>query len=499
MEANPQNLCSQFNELPDEIIHSILDKLPLEDAVQTSFLSQRWKNLWKYITQLDIGPSWLESTGKEVVPSMNHFIRLHMGEKIKNFSVRFTYEPHMSEQVDSWIQFATNKKVENLYIDFHVNRGERDPSYVLNSCIFNCESLIILHLRCCIITLPNSISLQNLKEIYFHHLELDNMTVYTLTSNTPVLLLLSLMECNRRTDLHIDIAPNSHFKSLMISDPFMIDTDTRIDIKVPRAKEFMFESGLLPRESYNIEISLECERVILFLDSLFVWCSEVQSTESDDEADEEEQEEEEVRFNFPVHNQKTLLFEQKLLDILGFCKGAESLKISNWCIQVLALRERRNTKRLQFNCKSLKLYTHFNKWELPGITYMLKACQRLEELIMVSPECDDEIEPPDIYVTQDDFKGDDYLKHMQSILQLPNLRTVIMKNKGRYHSSYYQVKGILSGPLLRFKLAKLMKHISSNLDHVVISSKGDPYVFDPSAYWPNCNRFSCSCSQNLVK
>ncbi|KAL3522034.1 hypothetical protein ACH5RR_014868 [Cinchona calisaya] len=119
------------------------------------------------------------------------------------------------------------------------------------------------------------------------------MTVYMLISNTPVLPVLSLTDCNKRIDFHIDIAQNSHFKSLMIGEALFVEMGTRIDMKAPSAKEFMFNSGLLPRASYNNEISFECEKVTLLLDSLFLWSSEVQKAKSDDEADQEEQEGEE--------------------------------------------------------------------------------------------------------------------------------------------------------------------------------------------------------------
>lgn len=43
-------------------------------------------------------------------------------------------------------------------------------------------------------------------------------------------------------------------------------------------------------------------------------------------------------------------------------------------MQVLTLREQRNLREPTLHCTSLEMVTAFNKWTLPGIVHMLKAC-----------------------------------------------------------------------------------------------------------------------------
>ncbi|KAF2315989.1 hypothetical protein GH714_040784 [Hevea brasiliensis] len=138
-DNDPAHLCDAIGRLPDELLHTILEKLPLLDAVSTGFLSHRWRDLWKYVSVVEFDPSWVELTGKEIVSSLNQFICLHKGPKIRSFSVRFIYQPEMSTHVVSWVLFAINKHVENLDLDFDVG----DTNIARNTAFGPCYKMFI--------------------------------------------------------------------------------------------------------------------------------------------------------------------------------------------------------------------------------------------------------------------------------------------------------------------------------------------------------------------
>ncbi|XP_057987625.1 F-box/FBD/LRR-repeat protein At3g52680-like [Hevea brasiliensis] len=277
-DNDPAHLCDAIGRLPDELLHTILEKLPLLDAVSTGFLSHRWRDLWKYVSVVEFDPSWVELTGKEIVSSLNQFICLHKGPKIRSFSVRFIYQPEMSTHVVSWVLFAINKHVENLDLDFDV--GDTNiarntafgPCYKLHPCVFNCKSLVKLVLCFCNLDLPMSIGLRSLKVLHLHRIELHHNAIEMLTSNAPVLQQLFLSDCNRTRDLYIHVAPNQRFCNLVIIENFFpVNHSTRMFIKAPTAFQVAF-MGSMPRSKYEIDEVSECAEVYSSIHGMFGAC-----------------------------------------------------------------------------------------------------------------------------------------------------------------------------------------------------------------------------------
>ncbi|KAA8520032.1 hypothetical protein F0562_014294 [Nyssa sinensis] len=470
--------CSLINRLPDEVLHLILDKLPIEDAVRTGVLSHRWRNLWKYITNIKFvfEPSWETSTtGKEIVQPLNQFIRNYLGEKIKAFTVELAFHHSISDEVDSWIQFATSKKVEKLNLDFDVSNhhipdsARGDHPYKLNPCIFKCESLEMLTLRWCVIELPQLTSLHNLKQVYLRQMELPEDAIYRLTSNSPVLEVLNLEDCNGTSDFHIIIAPNPHFQKLLIYEEFPVDTSTTMVVLAPNTKEFIL-TGYMPRKKYRIENMLQCVNVGFYFNHMYGLCTK------EEEGDEEE------GLNVLVDDENTQRTEDKLLEILCSFQETRCLQICDWCIQMVSSRERRNTGRISLNCLSLELYTNFLKWELPGIVYMLKACHKLEHLLIVIPPYPEEIELPEDYLMHYDFQANGYLINaIQDFVDpLQKLKTVEIKNNRGDHQTWdpesFEMHRFFQGAELGIELMILLRRIAVNLQHVIFSTNKQKHV-----------------------
>ncbi|KAA8520030.1 hypothetical protein F0562_014296 [Nyssa sinensis] len=426
--------------MPDEVLHLILDKLPLDDAIRTGVLSHRWKSLWKYITNIKFGPSWERSTGKEIGPSLNQFIRNYLGEKIQRFSVELAYQPNMSNEVDSWIQFATSKNVEKLNLDF------------------------------------DSISLHNLKQVYLHQMELPDDAIYRLTSNTPVLEVLSLDDCNRSRDFHITIAPNPHFDKLMIYEEFPVEPSTIMVVLAPNTKEFILR-GYMTRKKYIIRNMFRCVRAGLCFNHMLALC-----TEEEEEEEEEGEEGDEEEGNFLVNDRITQKTEDVLLEILCSFQEATFLQICNWCIQMLSSRERRNIGSISLNCQCLDLNTNFQKWELPGIVFMLKACHKLEHLLIIMPPYHEEIELPEDYLMRYDFQASGYLINaIQAFMDpLQNLKAVEIRNTGGDYQTWkpesFEMHKFFQGAELGIELLILLRGITVNLQHMTFSTNEQQHV-----------------------
>ncbi|KDP31214.1 hypothetical protein JCGZ_11590 [Jatropha curcas] len=463
-ENDPKHLlCDDaIGKVPDEVLQTILDKVSVIDAVSTGFLSRRWRDLWKHISIIEFNPSWVELTGKEIVASLNQFVSLHIGHKIQKFSVRFTYKPEMSTNVDSWILFAINKHVEDLDLDFdvadtHIIKNTANaPCYKLLPCVFNSKSLVRAVLCFCALELPVSFRLQSLKVLRLHRIELPHDAIQMVTSNAPVLQQLFLSDCNRTKDLRVHVAPNPRFCNLVIIENFFpVNHTTQMDIKAPTAFQVAF-MGSMPRSKYRIEEVSECVKVHFNLQGMFTACGR-------------------YAINVLANEFKARKYENALLEFLTGFRDTDTFHMCNWCIQLLSLRELRNLKRLRFNCTVLEITSAFHKWELPGIIYMLKACHKIEELIILMSPRDDEIKIPEDYLLEYDFQESKFLDIQDLGQELENLRTVRFKScHGDYQTwrnEYFDLKKFFHGAKLGIEITKLLRDHAVNLESIIFSTK----------------------------
>ena len=166
------------NKLLDDLLVLIVSHLSTKDAARTSILSQRWKFLWKFTRSLefdgrdqmekDISNRYLsfmiDSTQHQnleefiqmtlnlqisiniarhhFVDLVNHVIRSHYGSTIDSFKVSFDLdEKSCKTDIDSWISFAIEKKVQKLELDLRSTSRRRDDHgrYILTT------QLLLLH------------------------------------------------------------------------------------------------------------------------------------------------------------------------------------------------------------------------------------------------------------------------------------------------------------------------------------------------------------------
>ena len=148
-----QNQNDFISRLPEDILLIILNKLPMEDAVATSLLSSKWRDLWKLTSNVDFNYRWVQVRRKEIHPSVNHFVRSHHGKEIKCFSVSLRCKKSMVPDVQSWITYAAKKNVEELCINLNDREDNRkNRTYHLQhlcfpACDLSFSSLVKLILK----------------------------------------------------------------------------------------------------------------------------------------------------------------------------------------------------------------------------------------------------------------------------------------------------------------------------------------------------------------
>ncbi|KAF3438148.1 hypothetical protein FNV43_RR20904 [Rhamnella rubrinervis] len=123
---------ARINELPDEILVGILCFLSLEEAIRTTVLSRRWKNLWMNVPKLefcwrnkrfpyDFRPRDMSKV-KAKVNFVNDVMKLHetTTTSIEELTICLPLGSKYSDDIDKWVEVAAVKRVEKLKLDFGI-------------------------------------------------------------------------------------------------------------------------------------------------------------------------------------------------------------------------------------------------------------------------------------------------------------------------------------------------------------------------------------------
>lgn len=186
-----------MDELPDELVVAILSFLTINEAGRCSLVSQRWKNLWKYFSGfLDfdvykISPRFVRGFNRDYdgddrrfLNWVNSVLQLIESTSINGLGIRYPLIRRYSDDMDCWIAFAIEKKVEIFEIDLDY---QQEP-YTLTSKVFSDESA------------PNFSCLRDLR---LTGIALTNEVMDQFLSNCPLIQNLSLEYIGGLSDLKI--------------------------------------------------------------------------------------------------------------------------------------------------------------------------------------------------------------------------------------------------------------------------------------------------------
>ncbi|XP_074287417.1 F-box/FBD/LRR-repeat protein At1g13780-like isoform X2 [Silene latifolia] len=204
----------RISVLPDEILSYILAHLTLRDAVRMSTLSRSWKNL--YLPYLDL--DWRVMSGCKVpfhmkkcenykqqfIESVDQVLQLYKDINITKFRFSFCYNKRYSTDVDKWINFAAEKDLECLKLEFIcIDRKssiiylERDELYVIcTSFLTRFRDLRNLRLDFCILKIYGDFSFKRLVKLDLNYVVLDGAQWQCFLSEASSVEWLRLRNCN---------------------------------------------------------------------------------------------------------------------------------------------------------------------------------------------------------------------------------------------------------------------------------------------------------------
>ncbi|KAL3641292.1 hypothetical protein CASFOL_016260 [Castilleja foliolosa] len=172
--SNNHNDKDLISQLSDDLLISIINRLPTKDAVRTSILSNRWRDLYKFTPDIDLSSECLVTSTLDqnsFVNAVYRFLRLRSGSKICSLDLTYYLaELHSDDQYEPFVYFLGRLLPGIERLSLHSSAACSELSF---SChlISQIPSLTYLSLRCCSLrrafdhVLTQSNSLQDLRLI----------------------------------------------------------------------------------------------------------------------------------------------------------------------------------------------------------------------------------------------------------------------------------------------------------------------------------------------
>ncbi|KAJ0792914.1 putative F-box domain, leucine-rich repeat domain superfamily, F-box-like domain superfamily [Helianthus annuus] len=194
----------RISNLPEHLIDSILERLPIQDVIRTSILSKKWRYKWRTMRAVVFDEQISKKLAKNGAFGRHGFIRvinqvllLHKGSISKFYLCILDMFLDSFQDVNQWMLYLSTKGVKDFTI------ANSNQPYQLPRCVFSCVELRTLELNKCIFKPP----LQFEGFLYLESLVFNNVDFTTdlggTAINLPQLKKLIMRSCTKVYNLKI--------------------------------------------------------------------------------------------------------------------------------------------------------------------------------------------------------------------------------------------------------------------------------------------------------
>ncbi|PRQ41695.1 putative F-box domain, FBD domain, leucine-rich repeat domain, L domain-containing protein [Rosa chinensis] len=231
-------MVDRVSALPDDILVSLVSRLPPKEAVATSVLSRRWQNVGLSTMTLRFDAvdfsidsnkrlyscepdEFIEQESWKYINWVNHVVQHHRGKHIEEFRISFCLDSRFSSSINEWIQFAMEKSVERLELDFYPEVFDKHKDYTIPHRL----------LGLCIPSLGSCIGFKSLKVLRLRHVGVTGEVLEYFLSNCPLLERLSVTSAKDLFNLRV-VGSSIALKYLVILNCSNLETIEIRDVNI---------------------------------------------------------------------------------------------------------------------------------------------------------------------------------------------------------------------------------------------------------------------------
>ncbi|KAF7082324.1 hypothetical protein CFC21_086198 [Triticum aestivum] len=107
----------KLEDLPEDVLCSILSKLPAKEVIRTSVLASKWRSMWTACPRLSFDGAHthrVKQHAQVFVDRVNAVLRKHRGKFADDLEVKFMFESKLVHHLDDWIRFAISSRTKTL-------------------------------------------------------------------------------------------------------------------------------------------------------------------------------------------------------------------------------------------------------------------------------------------------------------------------------------------------------------------------------------------------
>lgn len=259
----------RLSALPDEMLERILSHLRSDEAVRTSALSQRWRDVYGRVPVVDLvdpkGGRWNDVRVCFDQQVTGAILRKGPGTPIRTFRLNASNPPR--DLLDQWIASAVSSGVEEIDVKLRYwfssdrrlcpfalsGKGSADfDSYDRGRYVrtqhhlFGCPTLRRLRLTNWTLDLPGRVSMESLETLCLARIMDPGGLLQQLLSNCPHLADLTLQECPSLTKITVTSA---HLRSFTV---ICCHHATRIKLRSPCLQSLQYKGGLPHKSLFKL-------------------------------------------------------------------------------------------------------------------------------------------------------------------------------------------------------------------------------------------------------